>query len=329
MLPSATRRPWAQGDEQMQMSRKMLTAALALASAIACGGSSGNQARLTVLLKDAPANFKAAVVTITEVNLQGTNGKTVLSSTKTTVDLLTLANDVKTLLKDVVIPPGTYSELRLVLSGGYVAVDNGSGGTDIFVSSPTYEGLPAGTTPTGTLKMPSMGQSGLKVDFAGSELTLAVGSKVLLIDFDVAQSFGHEAGASGSWVMHPVIKGAELTVSGNVNVTLALDASLKLPVVDLGGGAPPHQVTLADFSATLTDANANVIKEPLVADTTGKYGASFLYLMPGTGYTLTFSAPGITALTTAPVTPAAVTVTAGQATNLAFTLTATTPPGGP
>jgi hypothetical protein len=312
----------------MLMSRRILTAALVLASAIACGGSSGssgNQARLTVLLKDAPANFKAAVVTITEVNLQGTNGKSVLSSTRTTVDLLTLANDVKTLLKDVVIPAGTYGELRIVLSGGYVAVDNGSGGTDIFASSPTYEGLPAGTTATGTLKMPSLAQSGLKVDFANDELTLAVGSKVLLIDFDVAQSFGHEAGGSNSWVMHPVIKGAELTVSGNLNATLALDANLKLPVVDLGSG--PHQVTLADFSATLTDPNSNVINEALVADATGKFGASFLYLMPGS-YTLTFSAPGITALTTAPATPAAVTVTAGQATNLAFTLTATTPPGG-
>src|SRR5262249_54049282 len=93
-----------------------------------------------------------------------------------------------------------------------------------------------------------------------------------------------------------------------VNVMLRLDASLRLPNVDLGGG--PHQVALADFSATPTDASSNVIWEALAADGTGKFGASFLSLMPGS-YTLTFSAPGITALTTAPGTPAAVTVTAG------------------
>ena len=70
-------------------------AAGALALVAGCGGSStgdGN-GRVTVLLTDAPATFKAAVVTITKITLQGSGGETVLSSTKTTTNLLTLAQD--------------------------------------------------------------------------------------------------------------------------------------------------------------------------------------------------------------------------------------------
>ncbi len=50
------------------------------------GGNPGDQARVTVRLTDAPGDFKAAVVTISEINLQG-NGKVVLSSEPVTTDL--------------------------------------------------------------------------------------------------------------------------------------------------------------------------------------------------------------------------------------------------
>src|SRR5437588_4670574 len=100
--------------------------------------------------------------------------------------------------------------------------------------------------------MPSLAQSGLKVDLPADALVVKAESKVLLVDFDVQQSFGHDAGNSGSWVMHPVIKGADLTLSGNVNVTAKLGASLTLP--SLSG----TQVTLGDFSAVLTNSGGSV-----------------------------------------------------------------------
>jgi hypothetical protein len=296
--------------------------AVSLLALTACGGDPAAKSTVSVMLTDAPGNFKAAIVTITEIDLVGAGGVTVLSSAKTTTNLLTLANDAASLVKDVEIAAGTYSELRFVISGGYVAVEGAtSTSTLIYASSPTYEGLPAGAVVTGTLKMPSLGQSGLKVDFTGDALVVGAGSKVLLIDFDVAQSFGHEAGASGSWVMHPVIKGAELTLSGNLNVTAKLGTNVTLPT--LGG----TQVGLGDFTAQLTNSGGSVKTLPLAATAAGSatFGASFKYLLPGT-YTLSLASPAGMSFTTNPAAPYSATIASGAAAQVDFTITAASAP---
>jgi len=41
-------------------------------------------------------------------------------------------------------------------------------------------------------------------------LTIVGPQKILLVDFDVEQSFGQLAGQSGRWVMHPVVTGGEI-----------------------------------------------------------------------------------------------------------------------
>ena len=51
--------------------------------------------------------------------------------------------------------------------------------------------------------------------------------KIVLIDFDVAESFGRMAG-SDHWVMDPTIKGVEITFSATVNLTVALAAGVEL-----------------------------------------------------------------------------------------------------
>ena len=43
---------------------------------------------------------------------------------------------------------------------------------------------------------------------AGNALELTGPEKIVLVDFDVSQSFGHEA---SGWVMHPVVTGGEIT----------------------------------------------------------------------------------------------------------------------
>jgi hypothetical protein len=109
--------------------QRATVAALALALA-ACGESGPNSTTsLSVQLKDAPGDFHTAVVTISEVDLVGSGGVTVLSSTPTTVDLLTLANSTADLVKDFAVPSGTYTELRIKLSGGYIEVENADGST--------------------------------------------------------------------------------------------------------------------------------------------------------------------------------------------------------
>jgi uncharacterized protein DUF4382 len=280
-------------------------AALAPTLLLACGQGTG---RISVLLTDAPADFKAAVVTITKIDLVGSGGTTVLSNTKVTTNLLTLANDTALLVDSAVVAPGTYSELRFVITGGYVEVAQPDGSSIIYASSPDYEGLPEGAVVGGTLRMPSFGESGLKVQLGN--LKVGTDSKVVLVDFDVSQSFGHVAGASGAWVMHPVMMATELELSGTLNVTLALAPGVTLP--------PP--ATLGQFSAVLTNSGGSAKTLTLTDAGGGVFGASFKFLLPGS-YTLGFTAPGTLTFATSPAVPASVTVASGQATAADFVLT--------
>lgn len=189
-----------------------VAAAAVLLTFSACSDSTAPERRvnLSVLLTDAPGDVHSAVVTISSVYLQGgPGGRTVLVDSLFTTDLLTLANTTADLVKDVSAPEGTYAQLRIVVDGGYIEVENEDSSTSIYASSADYEGLPDGATVDGTLVMPSFAQSGLKVNFPGdAQLVLEGEEQVLLVDFDVSQSFGQEAGASGSWVMHPVLLGS-------------------------------------------------------------------------------------------------------------------------
>ena len=193
--------------------RGVLPLAAALVAIAACSDTSptgvAGTGRLAVYLTDAPGDVLKAVVTIDRVYLQGENGRTVLREEDMTVDLLTLADSVATLVPESAVPAGAYAELRFVVSGGYVEVEGDAGATSIYASSPSYAGLPEGATVAGELQMPSFAQSGLKVQFTD---TLAFGGDVqhLLVDFDVRESFGKQAGNSGRWVMSPVLKGSQL-----------------------------------------------------------------------------------------------------------------------
>jgi hypothetical protein len=193
------------------MLRRVFTLALAAMAVLGCSGDGSGPddgtTRVTLLLTDAPGDIQEAVVTIEEIYLQGgEGGRVVLLDEPVTTDLLTLADSYQTLLTDVEVPAGSYSQLRFVISGAYLKVERDGGASDIFASATDYEGLPQGATVAGTLVMPSLNSSGLKVNFPGA-LTLEDGETTLLVDFDVAQSFGKEAGQSGKWVMHPVILG--------------------------------------------------------------------------------------------------------------------------
>jgi hypothetical protein len=192
--------------------RALFRTLLATAVLAGCSDNTGSNGsgRVTLLLTDAPGDVVAAVVTISSVTLQGDDGQTLLLDAPFTTDLLDLAGTTATLAEDVVVPNGKFHELRFVITGGYVEVDNGDSTTSIFASSPSYSGLPAGATVTGSLQMPSLGQSGLKVKVPGDLLVVDDDEHVILVDFDASQSFGHAAGNSGQWVMHPVIIASEV-----------------------------------------------------------------------------------------------------------------------
>ncbi|MBZ4422844.1 DUF4382 domain-containing protein [Myxococcus sp. RHSTA-1-4] len=314
--------------------RSSFTALLAvtlLPLVVACGG----EGKVSVLMTDAPGDdLKTAVVTISEIYLQGggdedgdtTNddiskagsddkgGRVVLLDEPVTVSLLDLANKTSELVSEAVVPNGDYSELRFVITGGYIEVKNADDTTTLFATSDDYAGLPEGAQVGGRLHMPSYASSGLKVKFTET-LSIEGEQKILLVDFDVAQSFGKEAGGSGRWVMSPVIKAAEVTASGSINVTLAAGEGVTLPTVG------DHQVTLADFRAVMINAAGSREELPL-ADTNGDgtFEASFKFLIPGT-FSLNIAGPEGITFTTSPAGPVSVELGSGRDITQAFTLT--------
>lgn len=299
----------------MQISRMpVLIAALALGIGACDSNSTGvaGESRVTVHLTDAPGDVLEAVVTIDEIYLQGgAGGRVTLSDTPFTVDLVQLNNIMVIVVDGVTVPAGQYNELRFVISGGYLVVE-GSGGEELYASAPDYEGLPQDAEVTGTLQMPSFGQAGIKVNFDGM-LDLTGSETDLLVDFDVSQSFGRLAGNSGMWVMHPVIKGAELVEAADVVVTLALGAGVTLP--NIGG----TQVTLADFKASLDG------EELPFAQVNGVWQAVFQHVLPDT-YTLTVVGPAGVTFAVSPAVPMDVVVGVGADVTVPLTLTSASGP---
>jgi hypothetical protein len=284
---------------------------------VGCGGES----TVTIKLTDAPGDFKRAVVTISEVELlgEGENNRVILLNEPKTTDLITLANDTADLVTDATVPAGTYKELRFVITGAFIEVEQEDGTTKIYASSPDYAGLPEGAEVAGELQMPSYGASGLKVKIA-APVAVEGEQKVILVDFDVAQSFGHQAGDSGRWVMSPVIKAADITFSGTVTVTLAAGEGVSLPNQD------GQQLTLGAFQATLTNTGGST--ETLAftdANGDGLFEAQFKFLIPGDFFADVLAPQGVS-FTTTPAHPAPVPVGNGKQVGVAFTLSSVSVP---
>jgi hypothetical protein len=183
------------------------SASLALLAALSVASCDSNgSGRVTLQLTDAPGDVLAAVVTIAEVRLHGDDGSVRLLDTPYTTDLLDLAGTTAVLAEDIEVDNGSYREIRFIITGGYVEVDNGDGTSSFYASSPSYDALPLGVSSPGHLQMPSFSSSGLKVKLPGDVLVVDDDEHIILVDFDAAQSFGHAAGNSGQWVMHPVIR---------------------------------------------------------------------------------------------------------------------------
>ena len=80
-------------------------------------------------------------MTIDEIYLQGSDGRTVLRDRDTTVNLLTLANDAATLVDEAIVPAGSYEQLRFVISGAYIEVEGDGGGRRSMPPRPITPGF--------------------------------------------------------------------------------------------------------------------------------------------------------------------------------------------
>ena len=291
-----------------------LTALAALALA-GCGNTQGpsGTTSLSVVLKDAPGDLQKAVVTISEIDLVGSGGVQVLMQTPTTTDLLTLATNTATLVQGAEVPSGTYTELRFKITGACIAVDNGAQPSLIYATT-GYDATQCGSGTPGLLQAPSYAQSGLKVTMAANALSLTGTQKILLVDFDVSQSFGQQAGGSGGWVMHPVVTGGDIQATGSLHTSVQLGSGVTLP----------NAATLDQLSAVLVSGASDTVGVVALSDSAGTpvFIADFTFLTPAS-YTLSLKLPStVASVTTNPATPEAVVVTSGQQATAALTVTA-------
>ena len=177
--------------------------------ALACedtGPAGGDFTSVTVLLTDAPGDVVHVWVDIGEIYLQGNEedenagGRlTLFTGPSGPLDLLELIDD-PALLNNVVIPAGRYGQLRVVIEGAAIELEE----EGVFAT--TGFDPPGETAVTGQLVCPSCNTSGFKVLLQGRELDLVDDEELLVLDFDTGESFLREAGMSGRWIVTPVIK---------------------------------------------------------------------------------------------------------------------------
>jgi hypothetical protein len=263
------------------------------------GAIDNDMTRVRVLLTDAPGDFSVAEVTISEIYLQGSEGRVTLVNGPVTYDLLTLQNGVTADLGEIVIPRGEYSQMRLVVQSAAITTLDGR----------TF------STEGGSLICPSCSQSGLKVNLPGGAVRLEGDSEVVLVDFDVAQSFGREAGRSGRWVMRPVIHASDFSTASVIRGTVALGEGVTLPA-----SCGEQNISRAHFVPTAT-AGEIVVSGRTEVD--GNFRFSFV--TPGS-YTL--GHVGAVAFDNgdvlnfqATVTPATLAVGEGENLTAAYTIT--------
>ena len=276
-----------------------------------CGGES----KVTIKLTDAPGDYKRAVVTISEVELlgDGENNRVVLLNQGEDHRSHHPGERHRGPREGRRRPRGTY-RLRFVITGAFIEVDDGNGGTKICASSPTYEGLPEGAQVAGSLQMPSYGTSGLKVKIA-EPVTVEGEQKVILVDFDVAQSFGHGRYRLGEVDHEPRHQGRGHHLQRHRHRD-ADEGRGRLAAHRGGPGHHPGQLrgrsptrAVAPERLAFTDANGD-----------GVFEAQFVYLIPG-DFSVGVVGPAGVNFSTNPASPAPVSVGNGKQVGVAFTLT--------
>ena len=285
---------------------------------------SGDGSRLTVQITDAPADLAEANVKVQKIVLirsqagEGSGSDRVELTPRSTdwIDLLKLDNGKVQDLVTETVEPGSYGQVRLIVCDMYIKTKSGQ----IVATSGTT--LPTGVTATtGTeLRLTSQCQSGFKVNFAEGSVAVAAGTNTLIIDFDVARSFAHEAGRSGKWIVTPVLHGVKREQGGTITGTVALQG-ITLPLSC--GAESLTQTTL--LTRVHPTATAGTIVRSARAGADGSYRIS--NVAAGT-YVL-----GVEQVTfpngdklnfTATANPASVAVAAGGSTTSNLSVTAAT-----
>lgn len=267
----------------IRVSRRM--ASLAVAAVLSVGlmacddGVTGTQeSTLSVQMTDGEgADVESVWVDVTELRVVGQSGQgggsiTLLDdetdgdeTTDGSEDLILLSpENVESLVQEAVLPSGTYGQLRLVIGGAVLETESGN----VYTRGDAVHPDPDKTA-DGDLICPSCDETGIKIVPPGGALRLDAESKVLVLDFDVYQSF--EAGSSGQWVMSPVILASELKLSGNIAGQISLADDVSVP--ECPAGTPRSAEDFAPQAESMDDDG--VLKTGTVASD-GSYEIQFV-----------------------------------------------------
>ena len=192
--------------------------ALFLASCSSSDGNDGTQtSKVSVRMTDAPGDYDQVNVEVLDVKIKsnsetGEDGWVSIGNIKPGVyNLLDLTGGVNVLLADNEVPSGYLGQIRLILGDKNTVVKDGV----------TYP-----------LKTPSAQQSGLKLKV---NQTLTAGATYdFLLDFDVEHSVVVEAGGSGNFNLHPVIRVSTTATSGIIKGLLTPFSFQSLVSVQVG-----------------------------------------------------------------------------------------------
>jgi hypothetical protein len=178
-----------------------LTTLLMCLFIVSCSNTDGDDnaqtSKVSVRMTDAPGDYDEVNVEVLDVKIKSTSetgeeGWVSIGNIKPGIyNLLDLTGGVNVLLADNDVPSGFLGQIRLILGEHNTVKKDGV----------TYP-----------LKTPSAQQSGLKLKV---NQTLTAGATYdFLLDFDVEHSVVVEAGASGNFNLHPVIRVSTTATSG-------------------------------------------------------------------------------------------------------------------
>jgi hypothetical protein len=289
---------------------------------LACTDGTGTQAdvaRVTLQLTDAPgAPFASATVDIGAMQLIPVDGDPItITEDAGEFDLLDLQNGVTATLASLDVPAGRYLQLRLIVEGAHVTLEDGltfadgSASRDLFVPSGAQSGIKVNLFGTDwTMGMADSGWNGLGGSPSeagrtragrngmGSDglqrrtgVEIVPGETIIVLDFDVERNFqltGPRDAPTGV-LFRPLIRAVVRDIAGTIGGT----------VTD-GVGAP---VSGATVRASLVDSP--VLEELQTVEATA------LTAEDGT-YTIWFLAPGTYSVSVDGSTAEAQTVVVGE-----------------
>lgn len=314
-----------------KFNRWLFAIGLVPAVMVGCDDSTGSDtALISLAITDAPGDVAAAWVEIEEIYLQGggNGGRVTLldqdqADALGQIELTELAGATLDLVGDVEISAGNYGQLRFVIEGAVLETEGG----EVFTFNASH---PDGTASTGDLNCPSCSQTGVKVQLPGDQADLDSGSHLLVLDFDVSQSFGRAAGNSGMWVMAPVIRGAEVgftgSIAGTVDVERDGNQDPLVTIPECPAGTPRDLTSFVPMATAQTLVDD--LGEPLTATTAVEVDGTFSmgFLSPDSynlGFVTDVDFDGAT-LTFGADAPGTVSVTSGSSGDVAYTITAAT-----